>query len=97
MKQKFLFLALAFVSVTSAHAWSGYDYDSGSHVDIEKGNLVRSGRDIEIYDYSKGEYRDVTVESINRRGTNVEVEVTDNETGETRTLDMDKRPSRSKY
>lgn len=73
-----------------AQAWSGFDYDKGSYVEIEKGNLVRSGRDIEIYDHGKGEYRDVNVESIRRLGSRVEVEVTDNETGETRTLDMDK-------
>lgn len=72
-----------------AHAWSGFDYDKGAYVDIEKGNLVRSGKDIEIYDYDAGEYRDVNVESIRRIGGRVEVEVTDNETGETRTLDMD--------
>lgn len=73
----------------SAFAWDGYDYENGASVEIQKGNLVRPGRDIEIYDYNKGEYREVTVESIRRVGRSVEIEVTDNETGETRTLDMD--------
>jgi hypothetical protein len=70
-------------------AWSGYDYEKGSHVEIEKGNLVRPGRDIEIYDYQAGEYRDVEVESVRRYGGSVEVEVYDHQTGEHRTLEMD--------
>ena len=34
-----------------AAAWDGYDYESGSYVEIEKGNLVRDGEEIEYYDY----------------------------------------------
>lgn len=84
-----IFLLSAFVA-TSAMAWSGYDYERGAYVDIEKGNLVRSGHDIEIYDYQEG-YRDVEVESIRRAGSKVEVEIRDHETGEQRTLEMDDR------
>ena len=58
-----------------AYAWDGYDYDSGSFVEIEKGNLVRPGRDIEIYDYGTGEYKDVEVQSMRSRGSKVELEV----------------------
>jgi len=32
-------------------AWDGYDYESGSSVEIEDGNQVRSGKPIEIYDH----------------------------------------------
>lgn len=78
----------ALTASASALAWSGSDNETGAAVEIEQGNLVRSGNEIEVYDYDKGEYRDVTVESIQRYGGTVEVEVTDNETGETRTLDM---------
>ena len=70
-------------------AWDGYDYDSGDYVEIDKGNLVRTGRDIEIYDYGDGEYHDVEVQDINRYGSRVEVEVYDYETGEYRTLEME--------
>lgn len=72
-----------------ALSWDGYDADSGASIEIEKGNLVRSGRDIEIYDYDAGEYRDVTVESIRDRGSTVEVEVYDHDSGEYRILEMD--------
>ncbi|HBR21734.1 MAG TPA: hypothetical protein DD713_04095 [Nitrospiraceae bacterium] len=70
-------------------AWDGYDYEKGSYIEIGKGNLVRSGKDIEIYDYGTGEYKDVEVESIKRYGSSVEVEVYDYSTGEYRTFEME--------
>jgi len=74
---------------SSAIAWDGYDYDKGSYVEIDKGNLVREGEDIEIYDYGTGEYKNVEVQSITGSGYGAEVEVYDYDTGEYRTLDMD--------
>lgn len=50
--------------VGEAWAWSGYDYGTGAHVEIESGNLVRPGQDIEIYDYSDGSYKEVEVQNI---------------------------------
>lgn len=83
-------VALALL-ITPFHAlaWDGYDYNNGTSVDIEKGNLVREGEEIEFFDYSAGEYRGGTVQEINRYGSSVEVVVEDSESGETRTLDMD--------
>jgi pyruvate/2-oxoglutarate/acetoin dehydrogenase E1 component len=92
MKTKFaacIMVVVSFFLVASARAWDGYDYENGSYVDIEKGNLVRSGNDIEIYDYGTGSYKDVEVQSIDRQGSTVEIEVTDSETGENRTFEMD--------
>ncbi len=40
----FLFMIFSIV-----FAWEGYDYETGDYIEIEKGNLVRSGEDIEIY------------------------------------------------
>ena len=71
-------------------AWDGYDWEKGGFVEIEKNNLVRSGKDIEIYDYSDGKYKDLEVLSINRMyGGKVELEVYDYEDGKERTLEMD--------
>ena len=67
------------------NAWEGYDYDTGNYIEIESGNLVRSGNEIEIYDYQTGEYKNVEVESIKDK----ELEVYDHETGEYRTFEMD--------
>jgi hypothetical protein len=87
---KLIIFLLSALVATSATAWSGYDYERGTFVDIEKGNLVRPGRDIEIYDYQGG-YREVEVQSIRRVGSSVEVEVVDRDTGDVRTLEMDGR------
>lgn len=87
MKKVLLFFLLA--ASFNAFAWDGYDYDKGTYIEIDKGNLVRQGNDIEYYDYDKGEYRTGEVQSIERSGSSVEVEVLDSETGETRTFEME--------
>ena len=71
------------------YCWDGYDYETGSYVEIEEGNLVREGEEIEIYDYSKGEYTTVEVEDVERSGDTVEIEIYDDETGENRTIEME--------
>ena len=86
---KFIAAILVLILPTLSFAWDGYDYESGSYVEIDKGNLVRSGQDIEIYDYGTGEYKDVEVQSIRGSGPGAELEVVDYDTGEYRTLDMD--------
>lgn len=87
---KKLLVLLVYSLSMSAFGWNGYDYENSTYVEIEKGNLVRRGREIELYDYQRG-YINVEVESIRRVGSKVEVEVTDLETGELRTLEMDGR------
>jgi hypothetical protein len=87
---KRIFLALLLFPI-SALSWDGFDYESGTNVEIEKGNLVRPGREIEYFDYGSGQYKSGEVESIRRSGRSVEVEVLDNESGEIRTFDMDGR------
>ncbi|OCR86675.1 hypothetical protein CFT13S00388_07910 [Campylobacter fetus subsp. testudinum] len=81
---------LIFFIAINASAWSGYDYENQAEVEIEKGNLVRSGRDIEIYDYKDGEYKEVEVQSIRNKGASVELEIYDYNSREYRTLEMDK-------
>lgn len=82
-----VFFSLTFCG--SALACGGTDTETGGSVEIESGNLVREGNDIELYDSEVGEYRDVTVENIRRYGSSVEVEVYDNDAGEYRTLEME--------
>lgn len=85
---KLLFVA-AMLMATPCMAWDGFDYDKGCYIEIEKDNLVRSGNTIEIFDYEDGEYKDVEVESIQRIPGGVEIEVSDPESGESRTFEMD--------
>lgn len=89
MTRYILVIAVA-LTAPQTMAWDGYDYDSGSYVEIEKGNLVRPGQEIEFYDYDSGEYRYGDVESIDSYGSSVEVEVYDQEAGEYRTFEMDR-------
>jgi len=79
------------LGATPALSWDGTDQESGSAVEIEKGQLVRTDNDIEYFDYDTGEYKSVTVNSITRTGASVETLVEDSETGEIRKLEMDAR------
>lgn len=85
-----LMIAVLIVSVadTQAFAWDGTNTTTGSTVEIERGQLVRSGRTIEVYDSDQG-YKEYDVDSIRRSGRTVEIEATDTETGESTTLEMD--------
>jgi len=83
--QTFFLLSLS----TPCFSWEGQNITTGSQVEIESGNLIRDGEEIEVYDYDLGEYRTVEVNDISRFGSTVEVEVTDLETGEEHTLEME--------
>ena len=82
--KKILTILLIIYSTNDSFAWSGYDYETGSYIEIGSGNLVREGESIEIYDYDDGSYHDVDVQEMN----NNEITVYDNETEEDRTFSM---------
>lgn len=79
---------LVISSSINCYAWDGFDYDSSTFIEIEKGNLVREGSDIEFYDYSDG-YKTGTVDSITKIGSRLEIEITEDQTGSSRTFEMD--------
>lgn len=89
MKKIMLIIMILFAQAEFLYAWDGYDYDNDNFVEIEEGNLVRSGNDIEVYSYGSGEYHDVTVESITRYGNSVELEVYNWDTGSYETYEME--------
>jgi hypothetical protein len=78
----------AFLGSIQAFAWDGTNSNTGSSVEIERGQLVRTGRTIEVYDSTEG-YKEYDVDSIRRAGGTVEIEATDSATGESTTLEMD--------
>lgn len=82
---KLLLILLFLSSSSSVRAWDGYDYEEGEYIEIEKGNLVREGEEIEVYHYDTGEYKDEEVQSVDSD----EVETYDYGTGEYHTYDMD--------
>ena len=77
-----------FFGSISAFAWDGTNSNTGSSVEIERGQLVRPGRTVEVYDSTEG-YKEYDVDSIRRSGRTVEIEATDSATGESTTLEMD--------
>lgn len=84
---KYILLFILFF-ISTSYAWDGYD-SNGHSVEIEKGNLVREGEDIEVYDYNDGEYKNVTIENIYSYGNTVEIEAYDYDSGEYVTYEMD--------
>lgn len=76
-----IFILLAGVT----EAWEGYDYEAGEYIEIEEGNLVRSGEEIEVYHQDSGEYNYEEVESV----SSDELETYDYETGEYHTYEME--------
>jgi len=89
--KKLIFACSLVLFPVTADAWDGYDWENNAYIEIEKENLVRSGRDIEIFDYGDGGYKDVEVIDINQHGNVVDVEVYDHETGQYRTFEMEGR------
>ena len=89
MKNRLLVLFGSLFFSASALAWDGYDYETGSYIEIDKGNLVREGEEIEYYDYDSGEYLNGEVQNIQSSGSGAEVEVYDYDSGEYRTFEMD--------
>jgi hypothetical protein len=83
--------AASMSAATPALSWDGTDRETGDAIEIEKGQLVRTGNDIEYFDYGSGGYKTGAINSITRTGSYVEIQVEDSDTGETRTLDMDDR------
>lgn len=81
--------SFAAIMSSNIYAWEGVDNDSGSDIEIESGNLVRAGEEIEYYDHDYGEYRSADVESVESSGSGAEVEVYDHESGEYRTFEME--------
>lgn len=49
-----LIISLIFSGTTTAFAWDGTNTGTGSSIEIERGQLVRPGRTIEVYDSDAG-------------------------------------------
>jgi len=86
---KNIFLVIFLLYPMNIYGWTGYDYDENSYVEIEKGELVREGKEIEIYDYEDHEYKNIEIDSMRKYGNHVEIEGTDTDTGEERTFEME--------
>lgn len=89
IKERMFVAAIALMAACNdAAAWDSTNSNTGASVEIEQGQLVRSGETIDVYDSNEG-YKSYDVDNITRYGSTVEIEATDTTTGESTTLEMD--------
>ena len=83
---KLLSVLIFLLFSSSTFSQDGYDYESGSYVDIESYDHGGRGEGkVEFYDYGSGEYRDGYLDMDSGGGGTLH----DYETGDYRQLDMD--------
>jgi hypothetical protein len=83
---KLLSVLIFLLFSSSTFSWDGYDYESGSYVDIESYDHGGRGEgEVEFYDYESSEYRSGYLD-MHQGGDGT---LYDYETGEYRELDMD--------
>lgn len=79
-KKNFVFLGIFFLVsnflTKSVLAWSGYDFDSKTTIEIEQGNLVKEGLIIQFYDYNLDKYHNAKINFIDSvvDGTRIQLE-----------------------
>lgn len=79
-------LASALVHAAAANAWSGYNYDTGEYFEIESYDHQGKGEGpVEYYDWATGEYKHGYLDMY----PGGDGDLTDYETGETYSVDMD--------
>lgn len=90
MKRFALVVAVLALFVASpVFAWDGTD-ENGNSVTIDEGNLVRVGETITYHNDADGNDHDATIDAINADGGEVDIEVTDDDTGYSHTLTMER-------
>lgn len=74
----------------NALAWSGFDYENNTTIEIGSGNLVRENLIITIFDWSTNQYHDVEVlEMDDSFGDGLRLIVMDLETNKRRIFEME--------
>ena len=86
----FLTLSLVFLSffANKAQAWSGYDYETKTEIDIGQGNLVREGSLVEFYDSKDDNFHSAKINFMQSSAGGVEINVLDLDTKKERNFIM---------
>jgi hypothetical protein len=86
----FLNLLLIFSSffIKNAQAWSGYDYETKTEIDIGEGNLVREGSLIQFYDSKDDNFHSAKINFMQSSAGGVEINLIDLDTKKERNFVM---------
>jgi hypothetical protein len=66
-----------FAKVTPTYAWTGYDYNNKTEIEIEAGNLVREGLLIQFYDSKDNNYHSAKIIFMNEIAGGTEIKLKD--------------------
>ncbi len=83
-----LSVAMFFIAPKLAIAWSGYDYDEKTTIEIEPGNLVREGLLIQFYDYKLDKYHTGKITFVDSVSNGMQIQLEDLESKKDRTFIM---------
>jgi hypothetical protein len=70
-------VALSFTTSKPSFAWSGYDYDNKTDIEIDSGNLVREGLTFQFYDMKSDSYHTAKVLFIDYTAGNTRIQLQD--------------------
>jgi hypothetical protein len=89
LKKTFLTILLLTIA-SQASAWTGYDYDNKSEIDIGDGNLVREGLMIQFYDNKDDNFHTAKVTFVGSIAGGTEIQVEDLDLNKERTFIMNR-------
>jgi hypothetical protein len=87
--KKILILLSLLIASNQAKAWSGYDYDNKSAIDIGEGNIVREGLVIQFYDNQDDNFHTAKVLFLESIAGGTQLQVQDLDQKKERTFIMD--------
>jgi hypothetical protein len=82
-----LLISLSFF-IKKAQAWSGYDYETKTEIDIGQGNLVREGSLIQFYDSKDDNFHTARINFMQSSAGGTEVNLLDLDTKKERNFVM---------
>jgi hypothetical protein len=92
MKKKFTTVLFTFFSIViftnPTLAWTGYDYDNKTEIEIGPGNLVREGMMIQFYDSKIDNYQTAKVLFMDSVAGGTRLQIKDLESKKERTFIM---------
>ena len=81
-------LILSIFFAKNAQAWSGYDYETKTEIDIGQGNLVREGSLIQLYDSTDDNFHTAKINFMQSSAGGVEMNLIDLDTKKERNFVM---------